>query len=93
LHTPVLGEGQGCSALLQPKPTTETHMNKPSHIAYVVTETGTGRDKKAFWREVGSVWPHKNGGGFDLLIHDQLAVSGRIIITERKDRAAAEQAD
>ena len=31
-------------------------MNKPSHIAYVVIETGTDRDKKAFWREVGSVW-------------------------------------
>ena len=65
-------------------------MNKPSHIAYVVTETDTDRDKKAFWREVGSVWPHKNGSGFDLLIHDQLAVSGRIVITERKDRAATE---
>lgn len=68
-------------------------MNKPSHIAYVVTETGMERDKKAFWREVGSVWPHKNGSGFDLLIHDQLAVSGRIVITERKDRVATEQAD
>jgi hypothetical protein len=68
-------------------------MNKPSHIAYVVTETGTDRETKAFWREVGSVWPHKNGSGFDLLIHDQIAVSGRIVITERKDRAATEQAD
>jgi hypothetical protein len=68
-------------------------MNKPSHIAYVVTETRTERDKKAFWREVGSVWPHKNGSGFDLLIHDQLAVSGRIVITERRDRSTTEQAD
>ena len=68
-------------------------MNKPSRIAYVVTESGTDRDKKAFWREVGSVWPHKNGSGCDLLIHNQLAVSGRIVITERKDRVAAEQAD
>ena len=68
-------------------------MNKPSHIAYVVTETDTDRDKKAFWREVGSVWPHKNGSGFDLLIHDQIAVSGRIVITERRDGAATEHAD
>jgi hypothetical protein len=44
LHTPVLGEGQGCSVLLQPKPTKENYMNRPSHIAYVVTETGTERD-------------------------------------------------
>ena len=70
-----------------------TEMNKPSHIAYVVTETGEGRQKKAYWREVGSVWPHKNGSGFDLVIHDQLAVSGRIVITERKDKPASEQAD
>ena len=68
-------------------------MNKPSHIAYLVTETGTDGDKKAFWHEVGSVWPHKSGSGFDLFIHDQLVVSGRIIITERKDRAVTEQAD
>ena len=68
-------------------------MNKPSHIAYVVAETGTGSDEKAFWREVGSVWPHKIGAGFDLLIHDRLAVSGRVVITERKDRLATENAD
>ena len=66
-------------------------MNKPSHIAYGVGETGTGRDKKAFWREVGSVWPHKNGAGFDLLIHNRLAVW--VVITERKDRLVTEQAD
>jgi hypothetical protein len=50
-------------------------------------------DKKAFWHAVGSVWPHKSGSGFDLLIHGQLAVSGRIVTTERKDRAATEQTD
>jgi hypothetical protein len=66
-------------------------MNKPSHIAYVVGETGTERDKKAFWREVGSVWPHKNGAGFDLLIHNRLAVW--VVITERKDRLATGNAD
>ncbi len=68
-------------------------MNKPSHIGYIATETGTEGNKEAFWRESGSVWPHKNGNGFDLLIYDQLAVSGRIVITERKDRAVDEQAD
>jgi hypothetical protein len=30
---------------------------------------------------------------FNLLIHDQLAASGRIVITERKHRAPTEQAD
>jgi len=60
----------------------------PSHIAYVVTEpNGGGPDSRAIWREVGAVWPHKRGSGFDLVIHPQLSVSGRIVCTERKERA------
>lgn len=60
-------------------------MNKPTHIAYVVSEGRNGG--KVSWREVGALWPHKNGGGFDLLIHDQLSVTGRIVITTRKEKA------
>ena len=67
-------------------------MSKPSHTAYIVTETGEGDQKKAYWREVGAVWPHKNGNGFDLVIFDQLAVSGRIVITERKEKTAEQAA-
>jgi hypothetical protein len=40
---------------------------------------------KGYWREVGAVWPHKTGTGFDLVLFDQLAVSGRIVCTARKD--------
>jgi hypothetical protein len=61
-------------------------MSKPTHIAYVVTEPKQGSDKKGLWREVGAVWPHKNGSGFDLVIIDQLSVSGRIVCTERKEK-------
>ena len=32
--------------------------NRPSHIAYVVTQPRKGTDDKPFWRSVGSVWPH-----------------------------------
>jgi hypothetical protein len=31
------------------------------------------------------VWPHKHGTGFDLVLFDQLAVSGRIVCTARKE--------
>jgi hypothetical protein len=62
--------------------------SRPSHIAYVVTDPEEGSDRKAIWREVGAVWRHKNGTGFDLLIHNQISVSGRIVCTERKERAA-----
>lgn len=59
-------------------------MSKPTHIAYVVIPPKEGSDKKAIWREVGAVWPHTKGIGFDLVVIDQLSVSGRIVCTERK---------
>jgi hypothetical protein len=63
-------------------------MSKPSHLAYVVTDAKEGGDKKAIWRKVGAVWPHKNGSGFDLVVDPQISVSGRIVITERKEDEA-----
>jgi hypothetical protein len=66
------------------------NMSKPSHIAYIVTDPKEGSDRKAQWREIGAVWPHNNGNGFDLVIYDQISVSGRIVCTERKDKPAGE---
>lgn len=60
--------------------------NKPSHIAYIVTEAKEGSDKKANWREVGVLFKHGKGNGFDLLIPEGLSISGRIVIMERKDQ-------
>ena len=57
---------------------------KPTHTAYVVTEPKEGSDRKAHWHPVGSIWPHRNGKGFDLVIPTGLSVSGRIVCTERK---------
>jgi hypothetical protein len=59
----------------------------PSHVAYVIAEPKDG-ETKGYWREIGAVWPHKNGGGFDVVIYDQLSVSGRITCTERKEKPA-----
>jgi hypothetical protein len=61
---------------------------KPTHIACVVNEPKAkkgGETPKPFWRPVGAVWPHTKGNGFDLVIYDQLAVSGRIVCTAPKD--------
>jgi hypothetical protein len=63
-------------------------MSKPTHIAYVVNPPKEGTDKEPMWRSVGAVWPHTKGNGFDVVIHDQLAVSGRIVCTERKEKPA-----
>lgn len=65
--------------------------SKPTHIAYIVTDPKEGTDKKAVWREVGAVWPHKNGSGFDLVIPEGIAVFGRIVCTERKEKEQTQQ--
>ena len=62
--------------------------NKPTHTAYIVTDPKEGSERKAVWHEVGAVWPHKNGKGFDLVIPTGLSVTGRIVCTERKDPPA-----
>jgi hypothetical protein len=45
--------------------------------------------KQSYWRAVGA-WPHKNGEGCDVVIHDQISVTGRITCTvPRADEADA----
>lgn len=62
--------------------------NLPSHIAFIPFETKRGRERKTHWREVGAMWPLRNGKGFQLVISpDTLSVSGRILLTERRDDA------
>ncbi|AWV20000.1 hypothetical protein RADP37_05492 (plasmid) [Roseomonas mucosa] len=63
-------------------------MSKPTHTAYIVTNAKEGSGKKAVWREVGGIWPHKKGSGFDLVIFDRVSVSGRIVCTKRKEKTA-----
>jgi hypothetical protein len=74
-------------AASQPK---EKNMTKPTHTAYVVKDSKEGSDKPAQWREVGAVWQHKNGKGFDVVLFEQLSISGRIVCTERKEKPAEE---
>ena len=60
-------------------------MTNPSHKAYIVIEPKQA-GRKAGWREVGALWPHKNGNGFfDLVIPPGISLSGRIVIIERKE--------
>ena len=66
--------------------------SKPSHIAYVVTEPEEGSDRKPVWHQVGAIWPHKQGNGFDLVIPPGVTLSGRIVCTERKEKSADQAA-
>ena len=54
--------------------------NKPTHRAYVVKNfTGKDGEEKGRWLEIGSVWPHSNGNGFDVKL-EALPIDGRIVI-------------
>jgi hypothetical protein len=55
----------------KPQPTKgDFKMSKPTHTAYVVKDAKEGTDQKAKWREVGAVWPHKSGKGFDVVLFE-----------------------
>ena len=58
--------------------------SKPKYNAFVVS-TPKKAGEKSFWADVGSVWPHKKGSGFDLVIHEGVSVHGRIVCIERKE--------
>ncbi len=62
--------------------------SKPTHTAYVVVDAKEGSDKKAQWIEVGAVWSHTDGRGFDLVIPPGISLSGRIVCRKRKDKEA-----
>lgn len=54
----------------------------PSHIAYHVRE---GEDQKSYFNRIGSVWPHKDGEGFNIQL-DSVPVDGRITIRTVQER-------
>jgi hypothetical protein len=65
---------------------------QPTHNAYVVADAKEGTDKKAQWFEIGAVWTHSDGSGFDVVLPPGVTVSGRIVCRKRKEAgAAAEQ--
>lgn len=54
---------------------------RPTHTAYVVE----GEDN-ANWTEIGALWPHEDGKGFNLILR-ALPVNGRLVIRQRKDES------
>ncbi len=65
------------------------------YVTEKYTAKDTGEEKTSFTR-VGSGFPHKDGKGFNLVIPEGLALSGRVMVRERKsgedtpDASAAE---
>lgn len=54
----------------------------PSHIAYHVRE---GEENKSYFNRIGSVWPHKDGEGFNIQL-DAIPVDGRITVRSVQER-------
>ncbi len=51
--------------------------SKPTHRAYIVLDPKEGSDKKPYWHDVGAVWQHGDGKGFDVVIPAGLSVCQR----------------
>ncbi|HJU11577.1 MAG TPA: hypothetical protein VJ728_11905 [Candidatus Binataceae bacterium] len=62
-----------------------TDNSPPTHRAYVISQPRE-EGGKGFWHEVGAIWPHKNGNGFDLVLYEGISIHGRIVCIEPKDK-------
>lgn len=60
----------------------EDRVNKPSHIAYQVSER---EDGKAFFNRCGSAFKHKDGQGFNVVL-DAVPVSGQVVLRTPQER-------
>lgn len=60
----------------------------PTHTAYTVRNWG-GDDPKAYWTEIGTVFQHKDGQGFDVLLN-AMPFDGQITLRANTDKPAAE---
>jgi hypothetical protein len=52
---------------------------RPTHTAFVIE----GEGDKASWTEIGALWPHEDGNGFNLVLR-ALPMNGRVVIRQRK---------
>lgn len=58
--------------------------DKPTHDAFVaVTPNGSTDPKDTVWLKVGAAWPHKDGEGYNIVLH-AVPVGGKLVI--RKPR-------
>ncbi|MEO1476766.1 MAG: hypothetical protein AAFS13_10335 [Pseudomonadota bacterium] len=46
-------------------------------------------ETRTFWHKVGTVFPHRKGDGFNVIIPDGISVSGRVMILPRSEKGDA----
>lgn len=63
--------------------------NKPFNV-YITEEFKDGEGKDQTLRtKVGAAFPHSKGGGFNIVLRNGLAVSGRLVVFPPKDDDAS----
>ena len=60
----------------------EHSSNKPSHIAYQVSERDNGQ---AYFNRCGSAFKHKDGKGFNIML-DSVPVNGQVVLRTPQER-------
>lgn len=60
---------------------------KPTHRAFIVQNYQSGGEDKSHWSRIGSVWPHKDGKGFDVTL-SAFPVDGRLVIRPNEPKPA-----
>ena len=63
---------------------TTTASNKPSHRVYAVTKRKSGEND---WTEIGAVWAHGDGKGFNLKLDYLPLNGGELVIREPKEKS------
>lgn len=63
--------------------------NRPPLKAFVTREYQVGKEIRTSYLEIGVAWPHKNGEGVNLKIHEGISVTGTIVILKPRENAAA----
>jgi len=68
--------------------TTETNNTRPTHRIFAVTKG----DKKKFWQQIGALWAHSDGKGFNQRLDFLPLTDTEIVIRVIGDDAKAEGA-
>ncbi len=53
-------------------------MERQPLTIYATVEPKEGTDKKPYRYECGTLWPHKTGDGYDVVIPPGISISGRL---------------
>jgi hypothetical protein len=62
--------------------------SKPTLTAYVAIDPKEGSEKRAQWIEIGAVWSHSDGSGFNLVMPPGISLKGLIVCRRRKEQSA-----